>query len=52
MSIKDLVSDGKAIPEKTLLKVLNNSKDEIKKGKSFTMKEVKIVIDYLKNKDV
>ncbi len=40
-SSKDLVMEGEEIDEATLLNVLENSKEEIKQGKSFTMEEIK-----------
>ena len=40
-STKDLVREGEQLDEETLLNILENSKEEIKDGKSFTMDEVK-----------
>ena len=40
-SSKDLIQEGDQLEEETLLNILNNSKEEIKDGKSFTMDEVK-----------
>ncbi len=40
-STKDLVRDGEPLDEDTLLDILDNSKEEIKADKSFTMDQVK-----------
>jgi len=40
-STKDLVREGEPLDEETLLNILENSKEEIKDGKSFTMDDVK-----------
>lgn len=44
-STKDLVQEGDPMEEDTLLNILNNSKEEIKSGKSFTMDQVKKQIE-------
>ena len=40
-SSRDLVTEGEPIDEKTLLNILDNSKEEIKTGKQFSMEEVR-----------
>ncbi len=49
-STKDLVREGDSLDEETFLNILENSKKEIKDGKSFTMDEVKSQITSWKKK--
>lgn len=49
-STKDLVREGEALDEDTLLNILENSKEEIKNGQSFSMDEVKKQIESWKKK--
>ncbi len=49
-STKDLVREGDSLDEETFLNILENSKKEIKDGKSFTMDEVKNQITSWKKK--
>ncbi len=44
-STQDLVREGEPLGEDTLLNILSHSKQEIKEGKSFSMKEVKKQIE-------
>lgn len=49
-STKDLVREGDSLDGETFLNILENSKKEIKDGKSFTMDEVKNQITSWKKK--
>ncbi len=49
-STKDLVREGEPLDEETLLNILNNSQEEIKDGKSFSIDEVKNQIANWKKK--
>ena len=44
-SSKDLVKEGEPLEAENLLNILENSKEEIRQGKSFTMDEVKKQIE-------
>lgn len=49
-STKDLVREGEPFDEETLVNILENSSEEIKNGKSFTMDEVKKQIENWKKR--
>ncbi len=49
-STKDLVTEGEKLDADTLNNILNNSREEIKDGKSFSMEDVKKQINSWKRK--
>ena len=49
-STKDLIKEGEPLDEETLLNILNNSKEEIKEGKTFSLEEVKSQIESWKKR--